>query len=634
MDQFTLLDRLRYRFDTIMARGTIALLGLLFLASALFIVVLAFLVWISGVDVQPDGSHFGFAGLVWMMLLRTLDSGTMGGDVGTDEYLGAMLMVTFGGIFIVSVLIGIINNGIQARVDDLRRGRSVVIERGHTIILGWSPNIFTVISELVAANENHLNQCIAILADRDKVLMEEEVKTHVPDTKTTRIVCRTGSPIEPTDLNIVNPQSARSIIVLSPETENPDAEVIKTLLALLHSPTRRAEPYHIIAEIRDSKTMALAQIVGHDEAQFVRADELVNHILVQTCRHTGLSAVCNELLGFEGDEIYFFNVPALVGKTFQEAVITLGNATAMGIWTHDGQARLNPPFDTVLAPGDQLIVVAADDVDAELVPFDPAWVDTAAIISKPPTPQPPERMLMLNWNPHAFQVIQEIDQYVIPGSTMTVVTDNPDIETELEQGRATLKKMTVQVQFGDATDRNVLDQLDLSAHDHLIVLGADKHGDLHQADAHTLITLLHLRDLRERHNYTFSIVSEMLDTRNRALAQVTRADDFVVSDQLASAMLAQVAENKHLIQVFEELFNPEGVELYLKPIGDYIELGRPVNFYTLLEAARPLNQLAIGYLIYANRNDPATGFGVKLNPRKDQAIQFAAQDRLVVLAEQ
>src|SRR5436189_6466692 len=117
MKQITLWDRLRYRFDTIMARGTIALLGLLFVATAVFILFLAFLVWITGVDIQADGTHFGFAGLVWMMLLRTLDSGTMGGDVGTGEYLGAMLMVTFGGIFLVSLLIGIINNGIQARVE-------------------------------------------------------------------------------------------------------------------------------------------------------------------------------------------------------------------------------------------------------------------------------------------------------------------------------------------------------------------------------------------------------------------------------------------------------------------------------------------------------------------------------------
>ena len=38
----------------------------------------------------------------------------------------------------------------------------------------------------------------------------------------------------------------------------------------------------------------------------------------------------------------------------------------------------------------------------------------------------------------------------------------------------------------------------------------------------------------------------MLDVRNRELAEVTQADDFIVSDKLVSLMLAQVSENKDL----------------------------------------------------------------------------------------
>ena len=51
----------------------------------------------------------------------------------------------------------------------------------------------------------------------------------------------------------------------------------------------------------------------------------------------------------------------------------------------------------------------------------------------------------------------------------------------------------------------------------------------------------------------------MLDLRNRELAEVTQADDFIVSDQLISLMLAQVAENKHLNAVFADLFDPRGL---------------------------------------------------------------------------
>ena len=67
--------------------------------------------------------------------------------------------------------------------------------------------------------------------------------------------------------------------------------------------------------------------------------------------------------------------------------------------------------------------------------------------------------------------------------------------------------------------------------------------DAQRADSRTLITLLHLRDIEERGGRDFSIVSEMLDLRNRALAEVTHADDFIVSDRLVSLLMAQISEN-------------------------------------------------------------------------------------------
>ena len=91
------------------------------------------------------------------------------------------------------------------------------------------------------------------------------------------------------------------------------------------------------------------------------------------------------------------------------------------------------------------------------------------------------------------------------------------------------------------------------------------------------MTLLHLRDIADRKGVDLSIVSEMLDVRNRHLAEVTRADDFIVSDRIVSLMLAQISENKALNAVFADLFDPEGSEIYLKPAGDYVALDTPVD---------------------------------------------------------
>src|SRR5690606_29061177 len=139
----------------------------------------------------------------------------------------AMLGVTLGGIFIVSALIGVLNNGLEDRLSELRKGRSLVVESGHTIILGWNEQIFSIISELVLANANQKRSCIVILGERDKVAMEDEIRDNVGDTGRTRIVCRSGNPIDLADLSIVSPHTARAIIVLSPRTADPDSNVIK-----------------------------------------------------------------------------------------------------------------------------------------------------------------------------------------------------------------------------------------------------------------------------------------------------------------------------------------------------------------------------------------------------------------------
>ena len=126
----------------------------------------------------------------------------------------------------------------------------------------------------------------------------------------------------------------------------------------------------------------------------------------------------------------------------------------------------------------------------------------------------------------------------------------------------------------------------------------------------------------------------MLDVRNRALAEVTRADDFIVSDRIVSLMLSQVSENKQLNAVFADLFDPGSSEIYLKPASEYVALGEPVNFYTVVESARRRGQVAFGFRLGAESGDPAKSYGVRLNPDKSAAITFAEGDKVVVLAEE
>ena len=627
----TFKQRFQYWFDNYMSRGTGALIFALFVLSGLIIFVVAALVKITG-SAPNDESVFQLA---WMSLLRTLDSGTMGGDTGSFFFLFMMLVVTFGGIFVVSALIGIINNGLEDKLDELRKGRSAVLENDHTLILGWTPQIFTIISELVLANESRKSGAvIVILADHDKVEMEDAINDRIADTKNTRVICRSGSPIDLTDLEIASPHTARSIIVLAEGTD-PDTHVIKSVLALTNNPNRRTEPYHIVTQIRDPKNMDVVKMVGaKDLVQPILTNDLIARVVAQTSRQSGLSLVYTELMNFGGDEIYFKQEPELSGKTYGEALHAYETSTLMGIRKADGSIAMNPAMDTRIQSGDQVFVIAEDDDKIKLsglshIPLDESLIQVSGAVSKPK----PEKVLILGWNRSGAIIIRELDNYVAKGSQVLIVSDIYDLEKQLRLEIGKLNNQKVTVQEGDIRDRGLLESLEATEYDHVIVL-AYSHLEQQEADAITLITLLHLRDIAERDETPFSIISEMLDLRNRELAEAAKVDDFIVSEHLISLMMSQLSENAELLGVFTDMFDPEGAEIYLKPISDYVITGQLVNFYTVTEAARRRGETAIGYRLMSESHDADKSYGIHTNPKKSERVTFSAEDKIIVIAEE
>ena len=223
-----------------------------------------------------------------------------------------------------------LTSGLEGRLNDLRHGRSRVVEAGHTVILGWSPQVFTIVSELAFANRQRRedrgssqtghNACVTILADRDKVEMEEEIRTKVPDTLGTRVVCRSGSPLDLDDLLIVSPHGtardhrpfARRSVPRPAGRQDADG------------PGQRSRPprhrYHIVAELHRPTNLQLARLIGGDEAEIFLVDGLIARLIAQTCRQSGLSVVYAELFSFEGAAIHFHEASSLVGITYGEAL--------------------------------------------------------------------------------------------------------------------------------------------------------------------------------------------------------------------------------------------------------------------------------------------------------------------------
>lgn len=629
MDRPSMMDHLRYRFDAVMAKGTVALIGLLGLATVTLLGAAAAVMTIAGMA-PAEAEPGGFAENFWFGMMRTLDAGTMGGDEGSWPFKLTMLGVTMGGIFIVSMLIGVLTSGVEAKVEDLRKGRSRVIEKDHTVILGWSPQVFTFIGELVQANESKKGAAIVVLGDADKVEMEEELRARIPDLRGSWIVCRSGNPSDLTDLAMASVQTCRSILITAPEgDEDPDVTVIKSLLAITNAPDRREEPYHIVAVVQQQENLEAAKLVGKDEVEVILAGDLISRITVQTCRQAGLSVVHTELLDFGGDEIYFKHEPSLAGKTFGDALFAYEGCSLLGLRTVDGKVQVHPKLETVIGPKDKIIAIAEDD-DKILLGGKVAPIDESAIRTGTPTPPQPERALILGWNWRSPLLVTGLDAYVAPDSEVTVICETD--EATVREACGALKNQSLVWRHGDSTSRKLLDTLGVGDFDHIIIVCSDGL-DPQKADARVLMTLLHLRDMQEKSGQHFSIVTEMLDVRNRELAEVTKADDFIVSERLVSLMMTQIAENKELAAVLNDLFDPDGSEIYLKPANDYVEAGKFVSYATVVEAARRRGEIAIGYRLASLAHDAEHAYGVKVNPAKSTMLVLGPTDKVVVVAE-
>jgi len=615
--------RSRYRFDNLMARGNVAVIALLGLISLIWVIVAGLVAFIF--KVFPSDEHYTFIEAIWRQLTFTLDPGTFSGDIGWPWRLVSLLTTLFG-VLVVASLIGVVSAAFDDRIAALRKGRSAVIEAGHTVILGWNSKVFTIISELVIANESERKPVIVVLADRDRVDMEEAIKEKVSELKNTKVVCRSGNPLDQDELLRANPYEAKSLIVLGDEdAPDTDATTIKTALALTNHPERPEGEITVVGEINRPENLPIAKLVGKDEAQWILPLETISKVTVQTCRQSGLSRVYTELLQFDGDEMYFTDQPSLAGLTYLECQLRFDSSTVVGVITESG-VLLNPAADRVLGDGEQLIVIAEDDSTIVLA-AQPGVADEARITGLPAVEVEPERTLILGSHSQLPLIVSELHEYAPSGSLVTIVT-----EYKLPK-LAETPGLEVEIKRANTTNRAALEALKPETYDHILVLAYRDNLDSETADSRTLVTLLQLRELAAEAGTNFNIVSEMLDDRNRRLAEVTRADDFIVSDNLISLMMAQISENPQLNDVYGVLFSSDGPEIYLRPAEWYVELDVPVNFFTVAAGAARRGETAIGY-----RDVTPEGLGdaratIRINPGKGEERAYSKGDLVIVLAE-
>lgn len=631
-------SKLRYRFDALMARGApgqFALLGAF--TAVLSVIIISLTVLAVLVFGGRDGDTFSEIATRTGLLLLVPDPVDFNDD-GVLMFTSGVISI-IGGLFVGGTLIGILTASIEGRMEDLRRGRSFVAERHHTVILGWSSKVFRVIDEIAIANEDLSSQetstrVIVVLADRDMVEMDEAIQARVSNLRGTRVVCRHGSAIVGDDLRLVNVNQARSVVILSQEQKtHPDSHVVKILLTLAHVCSRRDEPLPVTTEIRNESNRQLCEIIGNESSiQVIPVifNALIPRLLAQSSRQPSLSRVYSELFDFDGDETYFTPLDDLKGpgdltrSSFRDLVFAFDTSSVIGVARGD-DILLNPDADFVCRPGDEVIAISEDDTTVIPDAVGAAKIDEANIVDPGTMDEAQgEHNVILGWTHHVAAVIAELDDYVSPGSRLTVISSSPTVAADLEECCSGLVHQTLDIRTGNIGDPDLLASIPFEDVDNILVLPDDPAVDkpVEEIDAVTIKSLVYLREIGRKRTCRLAITSQLLAKESSDVAEATGLGDFVVSDEIIGRIIAQVAEESRLNVIFDELLTPSGCDLSLRPMERYVVSNVEMTFHTVVEAALAHGQAAIGYF---------RGERLVINPRKTDRITFEDGDRLIVV---
>ncbi|XP_057848229.2 ion channel CASTOR isoform X5 [Cryptomeria japonica] len=571
-------------------------------------------------------SDDSFLHAMWMSWTYVADSGNHTSSVGMGPRI-VSVSISFGGMLIFAMMLGLVSDAISEKVDSLRKGKSEVIESNHTLILGWSDKLASLLNQLAIANQSLGGGVVVVLAERDKEEMEMDITKMEFDFMGTSVICRSGSPLIMADLKKVSVSKARSIIVLA-EDENADqsdAHALRVVLSLIG--VKEGLRGHIVVEMSDLDNEPLVKLVGGDLVETVVAHDVIGRLMIQCARQPGLAQIWENVLGFEGAEFYIKRWPELDGMQFEDVLISFPDAIPCGVKVAKGGGNilLNPDDDYVLREGDEILVIAEDD-------------DSYA-----PGPLP-----------------EVLDAFLAPSSELWMFNrvsenerDNKLIVGGLDPSR--LENITLVHREGNAAIRRHLESLPLETFDAILILADESmDGSVVQADSQSLATLLLIRDIQSKrlpleanttqvHQTNNSenswigemqqasvksiIISEILDSRTKNLLTVSRISDYVLSNELVSMALAMVAEDRQINCVLEELFSEEGNEMYIRRAEFYLDDQEELNFYEIMVRARQRREIAIGYRL-ASADQPIIN-----PPDKGTQRRWSVEDYFVVLAE-
>ena len=649
--------RLRYSIDNFMSRGSssifLALLGL-------FLVGFLIMVFVRGVAnaFVPDETLSSWAEIPWRVYVAVMEGSAAetDGDSNWAAKLTSILAVMVG-LILFSSMVAFITSVFEAKLDELRRGRSLVLESDHTLILGFGDRILEVIRELIEANESEPDASIVILAENDKEEMDNIIRDNITDFATTRVITRSGVVTNINNLKKVMAENAKSVIIMNsaaswrPENEKnlADALVLKSIMSIIAVCDGEIHPA-IVCEIHSDRDRDLAENISNGVVKALNEVSVLSRMIAQLAlSRNGLSIVYSDMVGFDGNEFYFYKPDEGWGErlTFGDSMNRFKSSTPMGIHNSKGEIILNPAKDMPIEDDDELIVFAEDD--STIFYFqDPVFNPTLKEIPSSIVEPQSHRVALLNWTTKTSIILEKLCSYLPKGSELCtfVSAKVPEMDSCKISLNENYPDIDISMTELDLNDLESLDNINPQDFDSILILSPGG-STIEEMDAYVISMLIRIRQIliskkdSENNNLDSKdwpkLITEVMDSENIDIILNSGVEDFMVSNQFVSQIMAQVSEEPMALDVYDDLFQSEGSELYIKPASYYFDFKDSttitIPYGECVQAARLRNEVILGLQIHADQKNKDNMFGIVLIPNKDDEFTLSEKDGLIALAE-
>jgi len=647
--EYPLKTRLSYQIDNFMSKGSSSIfLALMALFSLGFLIILI-LRSISNFFL-PDETLNSWLDIPWRVYVAIIEGSAAETD-GDSNWLAKLSSIigVLVGLVLFSSTVAFITSVFEAKLAELRRGRSMVLESNHTIILGFGDRILEIIRELIEANESEDDAAIVILANDDKETMDNIIRDNISDFMTTRIITRSGVVTNINNLKKVNADQAKSIIIMNSAAswrseealKLADAMVLKSIMSII-AVCKGIEHPPITCEIHSDRDRELAENISDGSVKALNEVSVLSRMIAQLAlSQNGLSVVYSDMVGFDGNEFYFYEPENSWGGplTFGESLNRFKSSAPIGIHNKKGEITLNPPSDTKIEKGDELIVFAEDD---STIHFFNESVYSPKVNNIPTINQKykSQRVVLLNWTPKTKIIIEKLCSYIPDGSEIHTYVDhiNSNMDSFLIKLKKEYPKISITIDQTDLNDLKLLKKIDPLSYDSLLIL-SPSGSTIEEMDAYVISLLIRVRQiLRESGSNKWpKLITEVMDSDNIDIILNSGVEDFMVSNQFVSQIMAQVSEEPLALDVYDDLFQADGSELYIKPASFYFSFeGKEsitLPYGECVQAALLRNEVIIGLQINSDQKDQSKMFGINLIPSKDKEFTLRKEDGLIALAE-